>query len=126
MRHLLLCLALALPVTSASAAIGDAREFAPEFQVHQKYLYIGDGMWVPRQFSRDDGYFHGRGGGVQVASGQALFDYDRDYPYDFPSERSAGEPMMDFAEDFDAEPSCTFEAVRDRRSGASASVRICR
>lgn len=88
--------------------------------------YLGDGIWAPRQFSRDDGFFNGRGGGVSVANGGAIFDYDRDYPYDFPShwdgEREA--PYGDAG--LSPEPNCTDQPVRDRRSGERVFVRICR
>ena len=89
--------------------------------------YIGyDGRRYPRQFSRDDGYFQGRGGGVEIMRGKASFDYDRDYPYDFPRGWTAERPMAEFAGGRARAPQCTFEPVRDRRSEQPASVRICR
>jgi hypothetical protein len=91
------------------------------------YVYFGQEPWGSRQFSRDDAYFHGRGGGVAVVNGEAMFDYDRDYPYDFPTRWGAEEPSFGFeGNELAAEPACTEEPVRDRRSGRSATVRICR
>jgi hypothetical protein len=89
------------------------------------YVYFGhDDRWGPRVFSRDDGYFQGRGGGVSVANGRAVFDYDRDYPYDFPrnwgrnSDETQGEMVS-------REPECRIELVPDGRLG-TAEVRVCR
>lgn len=91
------------------------------------YVYFVNERWGPRVFSRDDGYFQGRGGGVEVANGEAMFDYDRDYPYDFPSGWGAGEAPMDYlGAELRQEPACSMEPVRDRRTGRSAEIRICR
>jgi hypothetical protein len=90
------------------------------------FVYFGhDDRWGPRVFSRDDGYFQGRGGGVAVQRGRAVYDYDRDYPYDFPRGWGA-DAALEYAEDeARAEPVCTIERVPDRRSG-SVDVRVCR
>jgi hypothetical protein len=130
MRHLLVALALALPATPALAE-ADGGEllyvesaFVPDRQLHRNHHYLGDGVWVPRVFSRDDGYFQGRGGGVRVANGRAVFDYDRDYPFDFP--RSWGREDTDErrADMRMREPECRIERVPDGKSG-SAEVRVC-
>jgi hypothetical protein len=90
-------------------------------------IYFGQNNWGPRVFSRDDGYFQGRGGGVSIGGGQAMFDYDRDYPYDFPTRWGPDEPALGFEDnELSAEPACSDEPVRDRRSGKSTTVRICR
>jgi hypothetical protein len=129
MRHLLLCLALALPAAPAAAEYGGAvyretSDFVPAYQLHRHYHYLGDGMWAPRQFSRDDGFFH-RGGGVGLENGRAVYDYDRDYPYDFPRGRDGGEePGFVGDEMMRDEEECRVVRVPDARSG-SAEVRIC-
>ena len=108
--------------------LGDSYAVGRASAYDRTFLYVaGDDRRGPRIFSRDDGYFQGRGGGVLVANGQASFDYDRDYPYDFPGRWGADEMMIeDEGRDLGSEPVCTFEQVRDRRTGASAEVRICR
>lgn len=91
------------------------------------YVYFGHDAWAPRVFSRDDGYFQGRGGGVAVANGKALYDYDREYPYDFPAGWGAGESeLYDADRPSTKDTACSFAPVRDRRTGAQTEVRICR
>ena len=131
MRHLLLCLALALPAAPALAGTGDheagwsdGHVALPPYRLHRNYLDVGDGLYVPRVFSRDDGYFQGRGGGVAVADGRARFDYDRDYPYDLPRAWSRAEQGMTEEMWLADEPECRLVRVPDRRSG-SAEVRVC-
>jgi hypothetical protein len=131
MRHLLLALALGLPAGPALAAadeLGGYSEsaFVPDYQLHRNHHYLGDGVWVPRVFSRDDGYFQGRGGGVRVANGRAVFEYDRDYLYDFPRGSGAGAEALGFVgnEMLAEEEDCRIVRVPDGRSG-SAEVRIC-
>jgi hypothetical protein len=87
-----------------------------------------DGLWWPRQFSRDDGYFQGRGDGVRISHGQARFDYDRHYAFDLPPRwGSDGGPAPDHhAEDGSATRHCSEQPVRDRRSGEQVLVTICR
>ena len=122
----------ASPAAAGQGSLGWSEYDAPysiERASHRgrSYVYFGQERWGSRQFSRDDAYFHGRGGGVAIANGEALFDYDRDYPYDFPSRWGPEEPSLAFeGDEVDRQPSCTDEPVRDRRSGRSTTVRICR
>lgn len=100
----------------------------PRFREARPFVYLGsDDRWGPRVFSRDDGYFQGRGGGVSIAGGKAMFDYDRDYPYDFPARWGAQNDAHDaHAGGSMSHKSCIDEPVRDGRSGQSTTVRICR
>ncbi len=110
--------ALALLALASPALAGDHprrhREARP-------FIYFD--TWSGTRFvARDDAFFHGRGGGVEVSGGQAHFDYDRDYPYDYPS-------YTTFAHPEEPEPrpaSCTVERVRDPGSRMPAEVRVCR
>jgi hypothetical protein len=125
MRKLLCILALGLAGLGAPAAaeLGWS-EFVPLRRGHETaYLYLvtsehGRPNPLP---SRHEGYFH-QGGAVDVRDGRASFDYDRDYPYDYPSSTFVpkDEEMGDFRE-----PSCTVERVRDGKRGW-ADIRICR
>jgi hypothetical protein len=144
MRRAIIILALA--ALSAPALAGEERlgrsmsdgvygffAHGPRFGV--PYVYFGyDDRWGPRVFSRDDGYFQGRGYGVSLSDGRAIFDYDRDYPYDFPGSELAGgsgigsrdhSEVTDGDEHEDA-PDCELRTVPDRRSGKTAEVRVCR
>lgn len=134
MRKLLLCLALALPLTPATAGMRgddtagfDRSALLPSYQVHRNYLYQGDGIWTPRVFSRDDGYFQGRGAGVTMVNGRPVYQYDRDYPYDFPGGWGASEEGLGFVGNellAGEEEECRVVRVPDGRSGR-AEVRIC-
>lgn len=78
--------------------------------------------FVPRQTSWDDGYFSYRGGGVDARRGQARFDYDRSYPYDFaflPPEHDGDERVEERV------PSCEDSPARGA-GGRETIVRICR
>jgi hypothetical protein len=120
MRKLFCVLALGLTAAPAAAELGWS-EFVP---VHRgygcPYIVFAPGDYI-RTVSRDDGYFE-HGGGVDVRNGKAMFDYDRDYPYDYPSYSLAS---LDEEREAMREPSCTIERVRDGKSGW-ADVRVCR
>lgn len=130
MRRLL----IALTLTSAPAAaewreppLDGYYEAIDTGRGGRTYVYFGaEDRRGPRIFSRDDGYFDGRGGGVNVAGGQATFDYDRDYPYDIPARWAAREDDAPRLHDAGSMKMCSDEPVRDRRSGAFTTVRVCR
>ncbi len=131
-------LALAALVGAASPALASQdmlgwSEFDAPYSIDRAsqrgrvHVFFGQNHWGPRVFSRDDGYFQGRGRGVSVAGGQAMFDYDRNYPYDFPARWGGKREEFGFTgNEVMSEPACVDEPVRDRRSGRSASVRVCR
>ncbi len=132
MRHLLLCVALAWPGAPALAGVdrdgGDwfdrTASVAPH-ALHREHLYQGDGIWTPRVFSRDDGFFQGRGAGVRVVNGRPVYDYDRDYLFDFPRGARHSEKLGFVSDEMLAEPEeCRTVRVPDGRSG-SAEVRVC-
>lgn len=123
MRKLLCILALGL-CTAPAAAHESWSEFVPVSRGYEAtYLYVVTSAHgrLNRLPSRHEGYFY-QGGTVDVRNGRALYDYDRDYPYDYPSYTLASE--ADEVAD-SREPSCTVERVRDGKSGW-ADVRICR
>ena len=126
MRKLLSVLALGLTGLGAAPAAAELgwSEFVPVRRGYDRpYIFF-----VPNEYGRsgrfvswDDGYFQ-HGAGVRVRNGQATFDYDRDYPYDYPSYAMA---HADEAPEEMRESSCTIERVRDGKSGW-ADVRVCR
>ena len=124
MRKLLWALAIAASTLGAPAAADEGwSEFAPVGRGHDRaYIYFvpGDYGRIDRSSSWDDGYF-AQGGGVRATRNHATFDYDRDYPYDYPSYS-----LVEEEEEFDLRaPSCTTHRVRDGKSGWS-DVRVCR
>ena len=128
MRKLLWALAAtacAIAVTPASADHGWS-EFEPVRRGQDRPLlfFAPQGIGSGERFvSWDDGYFR-NGGGVSVRSNRALFDYDRDYPYEYSSHSAMAEAEWDEMEP--REPYCTFESVRDAEGGGRTEVRICR
>jgi len=123
MRKLVCALALGLCAAPAAADEG-WREFLPVGRGYDStYLYVvtSEHGRLNRLPSRHEGYFF-QGGTVEARGGRALYDYDRDYPYDYPSYTvaAAEEEVEDFRE-----PSCTVQRVRDGKSGW-ADVRVCR
>lgn len=125
MRKLLGAAALTLLALGAPAGATELgwSEFASAKRAHDRpYLYLvadGYGRWN-RLAGRQEGYFYQRGG-VDVSGGRALFDYDRDYPYDYPSYSTMVEEEVEAMR----APSCTFERVSDGKSGWT-DVRVCR
>jgi hypothetical protein len=122
-------LVAALALGSAPAAAGerwsafeDGRRYNDRPQV---YFVPGDFGRSGRFVSWDDGYF-AYGGGVEVENNQALFDYDRDYPYEYRSHVTSGEAEEDASYADQAVESCTVEWVRDARTGELTDVRVCR
>ena len=119
MRKLLYVLTLGLAAAPAASEPGWS-EFVPANRLERSYFLVDQGEYI-RSFSRDDGYFH-HGAGVRMRGGHTMFDYDRDYPYDYPSYATA---LADEEPHEMPEPSCTIERVRDGKSGWAA-VRVCR
>lgn len=120
MRKLLCVLALGLCAAPA-AAHERWSEFVPASH-HPAYVYVvgSEHGRLNRLPSRHEGYFHQRGT-LDVRNGRALFEYDRDYPYDYPSyawwdHGEAEQPRG---------PSCTMERVPDAAGGLT-EVRVCR
>lgn len=90
-------------------------------KIDTRAVLVPDGYAV-RQYSRDDGFFSYRGGGVGSRYGRPTFEYDRSYPYDYVAASEEG------YEDEPAEPrerSCEDAPARSG-AGRAASVRICR
>nr|WP_295370517.1 hypothetical protein [uncultured Sphingosinicella sp.] len=121
---------------AASAAFGAAPAMADEpwseFDSGRRYNDRPYVYFVPSDFGRsgrfvswDDGYF-ARGGGVEVSNNSALFDYDRDYPYEYRSSVPSGEAEEHESYADYAVQSCTVEWVRDARTGERTDVRVCR
>lgn len=120
-------------VLAAAAALGGAPALAEEgwseFHDERRYRNRPYVYFVPGDFGRsgrfvswDDGYF-AYGGGVEVRNNQALYDYDRDYPYEYRSHRMAAH---DEEEQEFAVQSCLVELVRDSQTGGTTDVRVCR
>ena len=118
MKKLILCLAITGLAAGAPAMAGPYQ--GDVLKVDVRAVLVPDGYAV-RQFSRDDGFFSHRGGGVAHRYGRPGFDYDRSYPYDFvqaadDSEHVAAEPRTRSCEDMPARAG----------GGRGANVRICR
>lgn len=117
-------MAAAVAIVATPAAAGDSWSAFDQGRRYddRPYIYFVPADWARsgRFVSWDDGYFE-QGGGIEVRNGQAHFDYDRDYPYEYRSYSRPAEPLAEARR----EPSCTIEQVRDRNK-RSAEVRVCR
>lgn len=122
-------LAAAVALGAAPAAAGEHGSAFDEGRRYNDRPYV---YFVPDDFGRsgrfvswDDGYF-ALGGGVEVRNNQALFDYDRDYPYEYRSHVTSGHAEEDASYADYAVESCTVEWVRDEERGEMTDVRVCR
>lgn len=73
----------------------------------------------------EHGYYSQVGRTPRSSGGQAHFDYDRGYPYEY----YAAGPEVEMSEGRAYAPRvkhCTAEATHDRRTGRQVTVRICR
>lgn len=97
------------------------------------FLAYAPGGWVR---SRDDGFFfearrrsgryRSHGGYVDVVNGEASYDYDRDYPYDYRSQGYDDRGREDFEGDTVTGPGrCRTEWVPGGSGRAQVPVRIC-
>ena len=125
MRKLVCALALgagALGTTPLAAQPGWSEFETIRRAYDRPYVFFmpGDYGRSGRFVSWDDGYF-ARGLGVHVDRNQALFDYDREYPYDYRSYTMIADEEMQPRR----ETACTSERVRDG-AGGWTDVRICR
>lgn len=74
-------------------------------------------------FGPDRGYFSQSGERPLTSNGQAHFDYDRGYPYEYYYEEAREDRDRNAAR---AEPSCEMDWTRDLTDGDLVPVRVCR
>ena len=71
----------------------------------------------------DRGYFSQSGERPLISNGQARFDYDRSYPYEYYYEEPSEDMDRSIAR---AEPSCEMNWTRNLATGDLVPVRVCR